>query len=176
MVSRRTFSLATVSTVAATLLSRQAAASDSPKGAFPVQKSDEEWQKILTKEQYYVLRKHGTERAFTSPLDKNYKAGEYHCAGCGTLLFTSDTKFDSGTGWPSFFKPVDGAIGTTTDRSFFMTRTEVHCATCGGHLGHVFPDGPQPTGLRYCMNGVALKFEPKTEPAAASTEKDEKKS
>lgn len=176
MVSRRTFGLTTVSTVAAALLSRQAVATDSPKGVFPVQKSDDEWQKELTKEQYTVLRKHGTERAFTSPLDKNYSAGEYRCAGCGHLLFTSDTKFNSGTGWPSFFKPVEKAVGTTTDRSFFMTRTEVHCANCGGHLGHVFPDGPQPTGLRYCMNGVALKFEPKEEPAAAATDKDDKKS
>src|SRR5690606_38874363 len=123
-----------------------------------------------------VLRKHGTERAYSSPLDKNYSNGEYHCAGCDKLVFTSDTKFDSGTGWPSFFKPVENAIGTTTDRRFFMTRTEVHCANCGGHLGHVFPDGPQPTGLRYCMNGTALKFVPNAEPAAASTGKDDKKS
>ena len=141
-----------------------------------MQKSDEEWRKILTKEQYYVLRQHGTERAFTSPLDKTYSAGEYHCAGCGTLLFTSDTKFDSGTGWPSFFKPVDKGVGTTTDRSFFMTRTEVHCATCGGHLGHVFPDGPAPTGQRYCMNGVAMKFVPKTDPATAEPAKSDSKS
>ncbi|MEZ5818722.1 MAG: peptide-methionine (R)-S-oxide reductase MsrB [Hyphomicrobiaceae bacterium] len=176
MVSRRTFSLAAVSTFAASLLARQSAASDAPKGAFPVQKSDAEWKKILTKDQYYVLRQHGTERAFTSPLDKTYSPGEYHCAGCGSLLFKSDTKFDSGTGWPSFFKPVENAIGTTTDRSFFMTRTEVHCATCGGHLGHVFPDGPQPTGLRYCMNGVALKFEAEADPASASSGKTEKKS
>jgi len=176
MVSRRTFTIATVSTAAATFFLRHASATDAPKGAFPVQKSDDEWQKILTKEQYYVLRKHGTERAFTSPLDKTYSAGDYRCAGCGSLLFTSDTKFNSGTGWPSFFKPVENAVGTTTDRSFFMTRTEVHCATCGGHLGHVFPDGPAPTGLRYCMNGVALKFEPKADPAAAATDKDDKKS
>jgi len=175
MVSRRTFGLVTVSAAAAALLARQVSATDSQKGAFPVQKSDEQWQKDLTKEQYHVLRKHGTERAFTSPLDKNKRSGEYHCAGCGSLLFASDTKFDSGTGWPSFFKPVENAIGTTTDRSFFMTRTEVHCANCGGHLGHVFPDGPQPTGLRYCMNGVALTFAPKAEPAAAAGH-DEKKS
>ncbi|MGE0768763.1 MAG: peptide-methionine (R)-S-oxide reductase MsrB [Hyphomicrobiaceae bacterium] len=176
MVSRRTFGLATVSTVAAALTMRHASASDTPKGTFPVQKSDADWQKELTKEQYYVLRKHGTERAFSSPLDKTYSAGDYHCAGCNSLLFTSDAKFDSGTGWPSFFKPVEKAVETTTDRSFFMTRTEVHCATCGGHLGHVFPDGPKPTGLRYCMNGVALKFEAKADPAAAASEKTEKKS
>lgn len=176
MVTRRAFTFATTTSLAALMLSRQSLASDEPKGAFPVQKSDDEWRKALTKEQYYVLRQHGTERAFTSPLDKTYAAGDYHCAGCGTLLFTSDTKFDSGTGWPSFFKPVDKAVGTTTDRSFFMTRTEVHCATCGGHLGHVFPDGPAPTGQRYCMNGVAMKFVPKTDPATAAPAKAESKS
>ncbi len=125
-----------------------------------VTRSEEEWKKTLTKEQFHVLRKHGTERAFTSPLDKQYQPGMYHCAGCDLPLFTSDTKFDSGTGWPSFFRPIENAIGTKTDRSFFMTRTEVHCARCGGHLGHVFEDGPPPTGLRYCMNGVAMKFVP----------------
>ncbi|MBD2664252.1 methionine-R-sulfoxide reductase [Richelia sinica FACHB-800] len=127
---------------------------------FEVTKTDEEWKAILTPEQYHVLRKHGTERSHTSPLDKNYQPGTYVCAGCGQALFTSDTKFNSGTGWPSFFQPIEGAIATTVDRSFFMTRTEVHCSRCGGHLGHVFNDGPQPTGLRYCMNGVSLKFEP----------------
>jgi peptide-methionine (R)-S-oxide reductase len=107
-----------------------------------------------------VLRKHGTEPPHTSPLDKQYEPGTYVCAGCGQALFTSETKFNSGTGWPSFFKPIEGAIATTTDRSFFMTRTEVHCSNCGGHLGHVFNDGPKPTGLRYCMNGVSLQFTP----------------
>ena len=126
-------------------------------------KSDAEWKKELTPEQYYVLREHGTERAGTSPLDKTYSPGTYVCAGCKTPVFTSDTKFDSGTGWPSFFAPIKGAIETSTDRKFFMTRTEVHCATCGGHLGHVFPDGTKPTGQRYCMNGVAMKFMPKAE-------------
>ncbi|BAY38146.1 methionine sulfoxide reductase B [Nostoc sp. NIES-2111] len=127
---------------------------------FEITKSDQEWQSILTPEQYRVLRKHGTERAFTSPLDKEYGEGTYVCAGCGQPLFTADTKFNSGTGWPSFFNPIEGAIGTTVDRSFFMTRVEVHCNRCGGHLGHVFDDGPAPTGKRYCMNGVSLKFEP----------------
>lgn len=127
---------------------------------FEITKSEQEWQSILTPEQYRVLRKHGTERAFTSPLDKEYSEGTYVCAGCGQPLFTSDTKFNSGTGWPSFFTPIEGAIATTVDRSFFMTRTEVHCSRCGGHLGHVFDDGPAPTGKRYCMNGVSLKFEP----------------
>lgn len=124
-------------------------------------KTDEEWQKVLSPEQYYVLRKHGTERAGTSPLDKTYAAGVYNCAACGLPLYSSETKFDSGTGWPSFFKPLDNAIGTSVDKSFFSTRTEVHCRRCGGHLGHVFEDGPAPTGLRYCMNGVSLKFVPK---------------
>ncbi len=176
MVSRRSFSIATVATAAAALLASPVRASDAPKGAFPVTKTDDEWKKVLTKEQFYVLRQHGTERAFTSPLDKVYSPGEYRCAGCDTLLFTSDTKFDSRTGWPSFFKPVENAVGTTTDRSFFMTRTEVHCATCGGHLGHVFPDGPAPTGQRYCMNGVAMKFVPKADPANTTADKAETKS
>jgi peptide-methionine (R)-S-oxide reductase len=128
---------------------------------FPVEKTPEEWKRDLTPEQFYVLREHGTERAGTSPLNKEKRAGVFKCAGCGHELFESETKFESGTGWPSFFQPMDGAVETSEDRSFFMTRTEVHCSRCGGHLGHVFPDGPQPTGLRYCMNGVALAFEPK---------------
>jgi peptide-methionine (R)-S-oxide reductase len=107
------------------------------------------------------MRRHGTERAGTSPLNKEHRPGSYACAACGLPLFESSTKFDSGTGWPSFFAPLPEAVGTTTDRSLGMARTEVHCARCGGHLGHVFPDGPKPTGERYCMNGVALKFEPK---------------
>lgn len=127
---------------------------------FEVTKSDEEWRKQLTPEQYYVLRKHGTERAGTSPLDKQYGPGTYACAGCDLPLFTAATKYDSRTGWPSFYAPMENAVGTTVDRSFLMTRTEVHCRRCGGHLGHVFDDGPKPTGLRYCMNGVALKFLP----------------
>jgi peptide-methionine (R)-S-oxide reductase len=127
---------------------------------FDVALSDEEWKKRLTPEQFHVLRKHGTERAGTSPLDHFYEPGTYYCAGCGEPLFDSDTKFDSGSGWPSFYEPKDGAVETTTDRSFFMVRTEVHCRKCGGHLGHVFDDGPKPTGLRYCMNGCALDFEP----------------
>lgn len=128
---------------------------------FEITKSDDEWRKELTPEQFNVLRKHGTERAGTSPLDQNDAAGTYDCAGCDLALFSSATKYHSGTGWPSFWKPLDNAVATTTDNSFFMTRTEVHCRRCGGHLGHVFEDGPKPTGLRYCMNGVALKFIPK---------------
>lgn len=128
--------------------------------AFPVQKTEAEWRAALGTDAFRVLRQHATERAGSSPLNQEKRDGVFACAGCGNQLFHSDTKFESGTGWPSFFRPIEGAIATTTDRSFFMTRTEVHCARCGGHLGHVFPDGPAPTGERYCMNGVALAFEP----------------
>ncbi len=121
-------------------------------------KTAAEWKKTLTPEQFYVLREHGTERAGTSPLDKNYVPGTYACAGCAQPVFASDTKFDSGTGWPSFYAPIDKAVAMSTDRSLFMARTEVHCANCGGHLGHVFDDGPKPTGKRFCMNGVAMTF------------------
>ncbi len=127
---------------------------------FPVMKSDAEWRQKLNPEQYRVLRQHGTERAGTSPLNAEKRKGLFLCAGCDNKLFASETKYESGTGWPSFFKPLPEAVGTKTDRSMFIARTEVHCARCGGHLGHVFEDGPKPTGLRYCMNGVALKFNP----------------
>jgi peptide-methionine (R)-S-oxide reductase len=128
--------------------------------SFEVTKTEAEWRKSLSEPAFTVLRKHGTERAFSSPLDKERRRGTFHCAGCDLPLFSSDTKFDSATGWPSFWTPLDDAVGTTTDRSFFMKRTEVHCRRCGGHLGHVFDDGPKPTGLRYCMNGVSLAFRP----------------
>ena len=128
---------------------------------YEVQKTEQEWKETLSPEAFKVLRKHGTERAGTSPLDKVYDDGTYICAGCSQPLFSSDTKFNSGTGWPSFYQPLDDAIATTTDRTLFMTRVEVHCDRCGGHLGHVFNDGPKPTGQRYCMNGVSLKFVPK---------------
>ena len=127
-----------------------------------VVKTETEWKKILTPQQFYVLRQQGTERPFTSPLVENHQKGVFKCAGCKTPLFSSDTKFESGTGWPSFYKPLSKtSVVERTDQSHGMARTEVECAVCGGHLGHVFDDGPKPTGLRYCMNGVALEFEKK---------------
>ena len=123
-------------------------------------KSEDDWKQQLTPEQFHVLREHGTEPRGSSPLNYEKRSGTFRCAACGTPLFSSDTKFESGTGWPSFWKPIDGAVATDVDRSYGMTRVEVRCAACGGHLGHVFPDGPRPTGERYCMNGVALEFEP----------------
>ena len=128
--------------------------------------SDMDWRQRLTANQYVVLRQHGTERPGSSPLNKEKRKGTFACAGCDLPLFSSDTKFESGTGWPSFYQPLANAVETKTDRSLFMTRTEVHCSRCLGHLGHVFDDGPPPTGLRYCMNGVALKFIP--QPASSS--------
>jgi len=128
---------------------------------FEVVKTDDEWKAQLSPAAYRVLRQHGTERAGTSPLDHEKRQGTFLCGGCALPLFSSETKFDSGTGWPSFFAPIDGAVRMTEDRGFFMVRTEVHCRRCGGHLGHVFDDGPAPTGKRYCMNGVALAFEAK---------------
>jgi peptide-methionine (R)-S-oxide reductase len=128
---------------------------------FPVQKSDDEWRRELTPEQYRILREQGTERAGTSPLNAEKRDGTFRCAACGEPLFDSTTKYESGSGWPSFYKPLPGAVATSEDDSHHMRRTEVHCAKCGGHLGHVFPDGPRPTGERYCMNGVSLKFDPK---------------
>jgi peptide-methionine (R)-S-oxide reductase len=128
---------------------------------FPVEKSDTEWRELLTPEQFRVLREHGTEPARASPLNYEKRTGQYNCAACGQALFESSTKYESGSGWPSFFRPLANAVATTTDSSHGMTRVEVHCKNCGGHLGHVFNDGPQPTGQRYCMNGLSLKFEPK---------------
>ena len=127
---------------------------------FRVTKTDEEWRRLLKPEQYAVLRRHGTEPPGSCALLTEHRAGTFACAGCGQPLFVADRKFESGTGWPSFFAPVDNAVATTADRSHGMARTEVHCSRCGGHLGHVFPDGPPPTGLRYCINGAALDFDP----------------
>ena len=129
---------------------------------FPMQKTDAQWEETLSPSQFQVLRQHGTERAGTSPLNSEKRSGTFYCGACDHPLFTSNTKFESGTGWPSFWQPLEHAVETTEDRSLFMSRTEVHCANCGGHLGHVFPDGPRPTGLRYCMNGVALAFRPES--------------
>ncbi len=130
------------------------------EGSFPVGMSDEEWRGRLDPQAYDVLRREGTERPYSSPLNREHRHGRFACAGCGAALFASDTKFDSHTGWPSFFRPLDSAVGQNRDYTLGIPRTEVHCANCGGHLGHVFNDGPRPTGLRYCMNGVAMRFEP----------------
>jgi peptide-methionine (R)-S-oxide reductase len=127
---------------------------------FPITRSDEDWRRLLTPEQYRVMRGHGTEPPGSCALLKEKRPGVFHCAGCDTPLFATDEKFESGTGWPSFNEPEPGAVETSTDRSHFMVRTEVHCARCGSHLGHVFDDGPPPSGLRYCINGVALVFRP----------------
>ncbi len=138
------------------LAARRSTAASGQK--FEVTRTDEDWRRRLTPAQYYVLRGHGTERAGSSPLDREKRRGVFHCAGCDLALYSSQTKYDSGTGWPSFWKPLENAIGTSIDSTLFSVRTEVHCRRCGGHLGHVFEDGPAPTGLRYCMNGVAMTF------------------
>jgi len=154
MTNRRTILLS-----GAALLATAIPAFARKDGAFEITKTPEEWKKILTPYQYQVLREEGTERAYTSPLNDNKKAGVYHCAGCDLDLYSSETKYDSRTGWPSFWAPIaDSRIGTSTDKKLFYTRTEVHCARCGGHLGHIFDDGPKPTGERHCLNGLALTF------------------
>ena len=147
---------------AAATMPLAAACSAAPARAanFPIRRSDADWRRLLTSEQYTILRGHGTERPGSSPLNREKRSGTFLCAGCRQPLFSSATKFESGTGWPSFWKPLAGAVGTSRDSTFGMTRTEVHCARCGGHLGHVFDDGPRPTGKRYCMNGDAMLFQP----------------
>ncbi|MGY5799819.1 peptide-methionine (R)-S-oxide reductase MsrB [Rhizobium sp. LEGMi12c] len=157
MLNRRGVLLATVLGAIGLRLGYGSAAAKTAVN-FPVSHTDEEWQKILTADQYAVLRKEGTERPFTSPLLNEHGKGNFACAGCNQDAFSSAAKFDSGTGWPSFWAPLDGAVATSRDTSFGMVRNEVHCSRCGGHLGHVFDDGPKPTGLRYCMNGVAMTF------------------
>lgn len=162
MINRRSLlSGAAVATVGAFAAARHMSGPAQASEEFEVTHTDAEWKAMLTEEQYAVLRHEGTERAFTSPLLNEKRAGTFNCAGCDLPLYSSETKYESGTGWPSFYDALPDAVGTKTDRSFFMTRTEVHCSRCGGHLGHVFDDGPPPTGKRHCINGVALTFEPK---------------
>lgn len=158
MFSRRSFLLGGVGAAAVVAGLSMRTPPVRATGAFKVTHTDEEWKKLLTAEQYSVLRESGTEYPFTSPLNDEHRKGTFACAGCSLDLFASDTKFDSGTGWPSFWAPLEKAVGTEDDSSLGMSRTAVHCSQCGGHLGHVFNDGPQPTGLRYCMNGVAMTF------------------
>ena len=156
MGDRRQFCLG----VAAVLVASPGVGAQAREGSFPVTRTDAEWRKLLGPAKYQVLRQEGTERPFSSPLDREKRTGTFACAGCGQPVFRSQDKYDSGTGWPSFTRAISGATGTSQDTSLGVARTEVHCARCGGHLGHVFDDGPQPTGKRYCMNGVAMRFSP----------------
>ena len=164
MLSKRGFLLSGASVLGAAALSagllRTGQTKAAAPGPFPVTKTSAQWRAELTPAQFKVLREHGTERPFTSPLNEEQRRGVFHCAGCDLPVFSSSTKFESGTGWPSFSDHLPGAVGTSEDKTLLATRTEVHCARCGGHLGHVFDDGPKPTGLRYCMNGVAMTFKP----------------
>lgn len=160
MISRRYFITALVGSCLFPRLAISQPSYHSRNGLQKVNKSAHEWRMVLMQDEFYVLREHGTEKAFSSPLNNEYRPGVYHCAGCNTALFTSAMKYDSGSGWPSFFTCIEGHLETKKDNSLFYTRTEYHCACCGGHQGHVFDDGPQPTGQRWCNNGTALKFVP----------------
>jgi peptide-methionine (R)-S-oxide reductase len=162
MLTRRRFAETGFAAVLAAVAAPRLASAADPAKKFEIAKTVDEWRKLLPKEVFYVMREHGTERPFTSPLDKNVAPGVYNCAACDLPLFNAETKYDSGTGWPSFWKPLDDAVGESKDNTLFYTRTQIHCRRCGGHIGHSFPDGPKPTGLRYCMNGVAMKFVPKS--------------
>jgi peptide-methionine (R)-S-oxide reductase len=165
-MDRRTLLLGGAAALGGALIWRGLSPSATAKeGTFEITRTPEEWRTILTAEQYAVLRQEGTERPGSSPLNHEKRAGTFNCAACDLPLFSSKTKFESGTGWPSFYQPLDKAVGESTDYKIGIGRTEVHCRRCGGHLGHVFNDGPQPTGLRYCMNGVSLKFVPGDQPA-----------
>lgn len=154
--------LAVMAAAGSFLLSRLSgpASAEEPGRGFPVTKTEDEWRSQLSPQQFAVLRKEDTERAFTSPLNDEHRKGTFFCAGCDQAVYASDKKFDSGTGWPSFWEAVPNAVATSEDRSFLMLRTECHCSRCGGHLGHIFDDGPQPTGKRHCINGVAMTFKP----------------
>ena len=167
MMTRRAMLLGTAGTVAMFSLFKWGSSGNAaPAEKFEVEKSDAEWRKQLTPAQYDILRNHGTERAGTSPLNHEKRKGTFACAGCDLPLYSSETKFESGTGWPSFYQPLENAVGKTEDRTFGMSRTEVHCRRCGGHLGHVFDDGPKPTGLRYCIDGFGLVFKPSASSAS----------
>ena len=160
MIGRRTFIAAGSAALVGGAALFGTRRSEAREGKFEINLSEAEWRRRLTPQQYAVLREESTERAGSSPLNREKRRGVYACAGCGLPLFSSSTKFESGTGWPSFYVPLRNAVGTRKDNRLIFTRTEVHCRRCGGHIGHVFDDGPKPTGLRYCMNGVAIKFRP----------------